>query len=109
MKVNGNPSPEELKKQEFFEFLDTLKSSAYDEFYVETVRSFLDKCIMQKHNNLNSFFKTQGIDRSKLATAIKFIADAGSLKNKKIIFDKQLTIDNFVFMIDYKYSLKEKI
>lgn len=109
MKINANPSPVEQKKQEFFEFLDTLKSSNYDDFYVQSVRSFLDKCTMQKHHNLNSFFKNQGIDRLKLATAIKFIADAGSLKNKKIIFDNPLTIDNFVFMIDYKYSLKEKI
>jgi len=106
MKVNGNPSPEELKKQKFFEFLDTLKSSNYDDFYVQSVRSFLDKCTMQKHHNLNSFFKNQGIDRSKLATAIKYIADSGLLKGKKIIFDTPLTIDNFVFMIDYKYIPK---
>ena len=108
MKVNANPSPAEQKKQEFFEFLDTLKSSNYDDFYVQSVRSFLDKCTIQKHHNLNSFFKNPGADRNKLATAIKFISDSGLLKGKKIIFDTPLTIDNFIFLIDYKYIPKEK-
>ena len=104
MKVNANPSPAEQKKQEFFEFLDTLKSSNYDDFYVQSVRSFLDKCTIQKHHNLNSFFKNPGADRNKLATAIKYISDANLLKNKKIIFDSPLTTENFVFLIDFRYS-----